>query len=103
MIKEIAILLLLIAPACAWEFHNGTANLTESELLDVILTARAAGAGDTNAVFSKVLYNTHNIQYGDLWTYTRDSNQVIRAYNVLLEDHFNSSVVAEWKLTEYAI
>ena len=102
MIREILILALLIAPVCAWQFNNGTVNLTESELLEIVLTARAAGAGDTHEVFAKSAYAAHALSYGDLWKYTNTNNEVIRDYNLIM-DKFNESIAAQWKLTEYSI
>lgn len=104
MIKEMLIIMLLIAPAAAWEIQNGTVqNMTESDLVYLITTVESAGHADCHEVFVKSAYSTGKIDYSDLWKFTNNNNALIRAYNLVIEEHFNAAVISKLRLSEYSV
>lgn len=102
--KMLIICLLLMAQASAWEIQDGMVkNMSEEELLDLRELAQAAGTATATGIFATELYHQRILDFGEFNSYIRDSNLVIRMFNAMLEDHFNRSVCAELKLTEFSL
>jgi len=104
MIKELLIVMMLIAPACAWTIQNGTVqNMTETELLNVVATCINAGAATDSGVVAKTLYDMGGVSYAKYHEVMMSNNMNIALYNAMMEDHFNKTICAQWKYPEYAI
>lgn len=101
MLKEILILVLLIAPVEAWEVKNGYVNMTEAELFEFQDMSRAVGIAWQIGQTVNTLRDLQLMQYSDYYDAIDNSNDQIRQYNRMIRSHFNESVCDILCLTEY--
>lgn len=97
------ILMLLAGTAGAWEVKNGTATLTEDELINVIATAQKAGGALTEGLYAKTLYESNVLTYSTYWSAIQRDNELIAIYNAMIQEHFNTTMYAKMKVLEYSI
>lgn len=103
MIKKIIILLLLVAPACAWEIQSGNVtNMTESDLITALADAYSAGMSVSGGAMAKTMYSQHALSYPKLWENLNTFNGNIRDFNILL-DKFDPAGVAFLRNPEFGL
>jgi hypothetical protein len=96
LIGIISLMVLLVSPSMAWP------NTTD-EIILCMEISKGAGAAEAHGMFADNAYHSGLLPYADYYQTITTSNEMIRLYNQMLEENFNSSVFNRMKMTEFNV
>lgn len=92
MIRILAVLLILIAPACSW---------TDDDVVYAMTISLSAGQFREMAYQYEFSYNNGQMTTANYHDSIIECNKWINRYNEYLQDHFNSAVYNSKKIKEF--